>query len=269
MRIACVGDCGIDHYVRSGERRVGGITANFALSARKRFDPADDILVVAPLGDDADAALVRDRFEDSGIRCEFVSVPGRTPVQHIEVDDAGERHFVGYEEGVLREYRIDRPVTSSLGGADLVMAPVFEQNLDMFRSLLAAPIRGELAVDFADFAERPDFRWLDECGERLTIGFFGLDESNRGTIERLRSKASALGKLFVVTLGAAGSLAFWRGAVYRCAAHPVDRVVDTTGAGDAFAAGFLSHYVKRRNVTPALAAGSESAAESIRAFGGN
>lgn len=46
------------------------------------------------------------------------------------------------------------------------------------------------------------------------------------------------------------------------AASPSD-VVDTTGAGDAFCAGFLSVWTKRREADDALAAGAKAAAECV------
>ena len=48
---------------------------------------------------------------------------------------------------------------------------------------------------------------------------------------------------------------------------PVDKIVDTTGAGDLFAAGFLSAMCRGRSVRDCLEAGSLCAAEIISHFG--
>ena len=47
----------------------------------------------------------------------------------------------------------------------------------------------------------------------------------------------------------------------------VDRVVDTTGAGDAFAAGFLAGYTQGNDVTVAARMGNIAAAEVISHMG--
>ncbi|MCB1845630.1 MAG: hypothetical protein KDI09_21850 [Halioglobus sp.] len=46
-------------------------------------------------------------------------------------------------------------------------------------------------------------------------------------------------------------------------------VVDTTGAGDAFAAGFLSVYCLEHKPKPALERGSTAAREALGRKGGN
>ena len=71
----------------------------------------------------------------------------------------------------------------------------------------------------------------------------------------------------VLTRGAQGALAAWGDHVAEIPAAPVARIVDTTGAGDLFAAGFLSAMCRGRPVLGCLEAGSLCAAEIISHFG--
>jgi sugar/nucleoside kinase (ribokinase family) len=71
----------------------------------------------------------------------------------------------------------------------------------------------------------------------------------------------------VVTRGAAGALAIERGERVEVPAAPVARVVDTTGAGDLFAAGFLAARCREAPLSRCLDAGSLAAAEVISHFG--
>ena len=50
-------------------------------------------------------------------------------------------------------------------------------------------------------------------------------------------------------------------------AAPVDKVIDTTGAGDLFAAGFLAGRCRGRDLRGCLETGSIAAAEIISHFG--
>ena len=71
----------------------------------------------------------------------------------------------------------------------------------------------------------------------------------------------------VITRGAAGAMALDRGEGIDVAARPVDKVVDTTGAGDLFAAGFLVARARGAELTKCLETGAIAAAEIISHFG--
>jgi sugar/nucleoside kinase (ribokinase family) len=78
-------------------------------------------------------------------------------------------------------------------------------------------------------------------------------ESNVGTI--------------VITRGAAGALAVEHGERVDAPAAPIDRIVDTTGAGDQFAAAFIAARLRSRSLKACLDAGAIAAAEVISHFG--
>ena len=96
MKVVCVGDCGIDHYQPSGERRFGGITANVARHARKQFPLDDEIHIVSCVGDDDGAELVLSSLATTDIDCHIRQMPGATPVQFIEIGENGEKNFIRY-----------------------------------------------------------------------------------------------------------------------------------------------------------------------------
>ena len=73
--------------------------------------------------------------------------------------------------------------------------------------------------------------------------------------------------LLVVTCGEHGAVALSGGARHQVDAEPIERVVDTTGAGDLFAAGFLAGHVRGRPLGECLTMGAIAAAEVISHFG--
>lgn len=81
-----------------------------------------------------------------------------------------------------------------------------------------------------------------------------------------RALAKRFGEV-VVTLGPGGALWTDGEEVLRAAAVEVGRVVDSTGAGDAFAAGFLGARVSGSSTAEALAGGCRLAARAVKAAG--
>lgn len=73
--------------------------------------------------------------------------------------------------------------------------------------------------------------------------------------------------VLVATRGAQGAIAVANGERAEVAALPVERVVDTTGAGDLFAAGFLFGHVRGRGLEDCLKLGAVCAAEIISHYG--
>ena len=81
--------------------------------------------------------------------------------------------------------------------------------------------------------------------------------------------ASVSAKLptLVVTRSEKGAIAIHDGQRYAVAAEPIDKVVDTTGAGDLFAAGFLHGQAQGWDVEKSLKLGAACAAEIISHYG--
>jgi sugar/nucleoside kinase (ribokinase family) len=91
-------------------------------------------------------------------------------------------------------------------------------------------------------------------------------EQNDDTDAAVKALAARI-PMLVCTHGAAGAEAH-RGTEHaRVAAEPVDRVVDTTGAGDLFAAGVFAGLAEGRSLADCLTMGAVCAAEVISHYG--
>ncbi len=122
---------------------------------------------------------------------------------------------------------------------------VISRHGDDFRALIAD---GQIDILFAN---------ADELAA-LT----GLDDFEAG-VAALAGKVPVL----VVTRGEHGAVAIAHGERAEVSAEPVAKVVDTTGAGDLFAAGFLSGHVRGRPLAECLKLGAICAAEVISHYG--
>ncbi len=116
---------------------------------------------------------------------------------------------------------------------------------DDFRAMIAA---GEIDILFAN--------------EHELAALTGEDDFEKGL-------ASLTGQVpvLVVTRGENGAVAVAHGERAAVAAEPVDKVLDTTGAGDLFAAGFLFGHVRGKPLGECLHIGAICAAEVISHYG--
>jgi fructokinase len=76
-----------------------------------------------------------------------------------------------------------------------------------------------------------------------------------------------LEKLIVVTRSENGSLAFNHNEIVSCDSTKVDKILDLTGAGDLFAAGFLKEYLEKSEIKKCLMTGSILASKIIQKIG--
>jgi fructoselysine 6-kinase len=267
VNVVLAGDCGVDRYLNLGLDRPGGITLNFAAHARRLFPRSTRITVVTALGTDRESGLVKEALRSLGVQIFLRELPGNTSLQIIDLEPSGEKIFVSYHQGVLGDYRAGEEERALIAESDLLVAPHYRQIDEFFSSVMASPSRGLRVVDFADIAEDRVTRNVERFVDGLDIAFFGLDPSHDRLIEEIEEIARSRRKLFIVTLGAAGSMALGEGERIHCPAAPVERVVDTTGAGDTFAAAFLSEYVASKDVARSLARGAEEAAITVQRVG--
>lgn len=126
-----------------------------------------------------------------------------------------------------------------------------------------------LSDSFCVDRHRADFRALVTDEVDLLFGneseIMSLYEV--GTIDEAVGAVRSDCALAVITTGPQGCLVITGDDVLRAPAQPVDRVLDTTGAGDLFAAGFLYGYTRRRSMSDCAQFGAIAAAEVISHVG--
>ncbi len=268
MRIICVGDCGVDRYLNLECDRPGGITLNFAVNIKECLPPTASVGVVTAVGTDSESRIVVDAIERFGLKACISHLEGQTSIQYIDREPSGEKIFVRYEEGVLGRYRVGAGERAVIAECDVLVAPVYAQIVGLFDSVMDAPSSGMRVVDFGDLSDYDDrtdivSRYIG----RFHLAFFGLQRTEVELIDHLDRLARASDRLLVVTLGAEGSIVLGNQGRKVQPAIPVPRIVDTTGAGDAYAAGFVSEYIRSKDIRKSLRRGSEKAADSISRVG--
>ena len=119
-------------------------------------------------------------------------------------------------------------------------------------------------------------RYRDEFLELMRSGTVDIVFANESEVKSLYQTASLSTaieafrtdcRLGIVTRSEKGSITITRQETHHVPAHPIDRLVDTTGAGDLYAAGFLFGYSAGRSLTDCARLGSLAAALVIQQVG--
>ena len=76
-----------------------------------------------------------------------------------------------------------------------------------------------------------------------------------------------INKLLIITRGEKGSVAVQNGTVFEYDIQKNLNIVDLTGAGDLFAAGYLHGYVNKLSTKESLEKGTELSAQIIQQIG--
>ncbi|WP_089155444.1 PfkB family carbohydrate kinase [Micromonospora sp. NBS 11-29] len=242
--VAVVGDNCVDRY-RGGEDRdySGGNAFNVAVQLARA---GVTVRYFGAVGTDALQAVIRSGLEVNGIPTDDLTVlDGPTAVTEITVAANGDRTFDREDFGVTVDYFPTRSQLDRIAGAAWVHIGMLPEATRL-RTALAG--RTTVSQDCAVAAGLTD----------LDVAFLSAGET--GDVRELAADAAAAGvEVVVATRGAEGSVCLSENQWYEQAALPAV-VVDTTGAGDSFIAGFIAARLDHGTLPEALATGARFAA---------
>ncbi len=119
--------------------------------------------------------------------------------------------------------------------------------------------------------DRHKLHFLDLVKNKLDITFANEQEIlsliDAKSFDDVISFGKELGKIIVVTRGDKGAIAIKGNEVSECGIKEGLKVVDLTGAGDLFAAGFLHGYINNLSLKDSLEKGTEMSAKVIQQIG--
>ena len=137
----------------------------------------------------------------------------------------------------------------------------------------AINISKKTAMSLSDLfcVERHKKSFFDLVNNKLDITFANEQEIfsliNKKNFNDVISFGKKLGKLLVITRGEKGSIAIQKNEVFECDSKKNLKIVDLTGAGDLFAAGFLHGYINNLSIKESLEKGTEMSSKIIQKIG--
>ena len=131
----------------------------------------------------------------------------------------------------------------------------------------------KVAMSLSDLfcVERHKPHFLDLVKNKLNITFANEQEIlsliNTKNFDEVISFGKQIGKLIVITRGEKGSIAIHKNEITECDTQKNLKIVDLTGAGDLFAAGFLHSHVNNLTLKESLEKGTEMSSKIIQKIG--
>jgi sugar/nucleoside kinase (ribokinase family) len=258
------------------EEVCGGSSAN-SLAAMARLGLR--LAFVGQVGDDRLGRLFAGDMAASGI--DFPLAPIDTPTGRCLIIVSPDGH---------------RTMNTAIGASEYLPADAFDASIAAETAILylegymwrtpeprAASLRAlEVAraagrrTAFTLSSEYCVRQFRDEFVDMLDRGLIDILLANEGEIAELSGLpdfedgvawAAARVKLLVPTRGPSGAIAIEDGRRYESPAEPQGPIIDTTGAGDLFAAGLLAGIAQGRDLPTALRMGSIAAGRIISEMG--
>lgn len=252
-----------DVFFGTDEIRAGGEALNFAAHASK-FDEVD-VTILGVLGNDEYARHILDSIANKRINTANIRIDERHATAHniTYLSTEGDRYYKddSWNGEILDNIVLNDKEREIISGADVVFvhiwASCFEEVLELKKK------HGfKLAVDFDVFSDYDKMKQLAPF-----IDFFMISGTEE-VLPDFKSMSECNEGLFNVTLAERGSVTYHKGVKYRIPAVPVENVVDTTGCGDSYHAGFVCSYMIDGDITKAMEKGAEFASDTLSHYGG-
>lgn len=252
------------------KRSTGGSACNTILAlAHMNAHPG----MIGKVSDDDNGRFFADNCLESGISAHLLTDPLPTGVATTFITPDGQRTFATYL-GAAAQMEANDLKMEWLDGYDYMYIEgylVQNHNL-MNRAMEYARAAGlKVCLDLASYnIVEAEHAFFSHLLDRTDIVFANEEEARAFTGKAPEEALDELArrcKVAVVKTGKDGSIAQQGNERAKVNAKPVAKVVDTTAAGDFFAAGFLYGHAQGFTLEKCLETGSLLAAEVIQVVG--
>lgn len=242
---------------------LGGSAANFAVKTSQLGLKTG---IMARIGKDNFGRFINSSFKEKNINTDrLIQIDEKTGMAFIAVDKLGERSIYTYM-GANSKFELLKPDIELIETSEILhltgmYIEVVEEASKHANFLSFNP--GALLASFgmkemASILARTDVLFLNEKEVGLLTG------ENYPSGARLLVDAGV--EMVVVTLGKSGSKLFTKDQEIHQASKEI-KPIDTTGAGDSFAAGFINGFFRKKELQNCLKEGNTSALKCLTKFG--
>lgn len=254
--------------IERSAQSVGGNAANVAVGGRKL---GLKTAIVSEIGDDITGHIVKEELLDAGVDTSLIkSLTGKETRYSIVLNYETERTILSYY--APRKYSLPR-----LPHSKWIYYTSLGKNFEGLQNQLAKYLKTHPSVKMAmnpgSYQCKNGMSKIRSLLSRTEILFVNKEEAacvlncKPKAMKRMIKDLHAKGvKTVVITDGTNGSYASNGTGMYHMDIYPI-KPLAKTGAGDAYASGFLSAICSNKSLEDAMKWGSANAASVIQKFG--
>jgi fructoselysine 6-kinase len=261
LKIVALSSICIDYYPEKQIAVPGGNSLNFAIQIRRLGE--ENIAVIGFIGNDSAGDKILELCRNEGIDTRFlVQMVGSTASNKIYVTADGERYSKPgeWQNGVKDDGSITELAWNFICSCDIISIPYNDRHLtEIIRRRNKHQF---LSVDFMHF---DSYYFIGTLLSSIDIAFVSPRPE---TIPSLKTLANTLNKPVIAMLGAEGSIAYFHGKEYRQKAVTTEKVIDTTGCGDAYQAAFCYAIHHSSSIGEAMELATNTATKVLKGYGG-
>jgi fructoselysine 6-kinase len=259
MRLVGVGDNTVDKYLHLRKMFPGGNAVNVPVLAHRYGHHGS---YIGCLGNDRLGQLILNALKTEGIdisRCRIVDGPNA--YCEVSIID-GERVFGDYTIGVRDQLEINAEDLAFIETHDLTHTSIYSS----IEAYLPKLHDSSTLLSF-DFSMEWDKSYLMEILPHVDIALLSHSNPEEEEVADLLHWVYLHGpKMILLTLGRHGAYAYDGEEIKH--QDPVEtEVLDSLGAGDAFAACFMTEYYEGKPIEIALGKAAQAAAETCNYYG--
>jgi len=181
--------------------------------------------------------------------CTFLGTAGKINENDVSSDAIKSSEIIFLEGYLWDEGEPKKAFEKAINGANKVAMSLSDQFcVDRHKPHFLNLVKNKLDITFANEQEITSL----------------IDAKN---FDEVINFSKQLGKLIVLTRGENGAIAIKGNEVFECGVQKNLKIIDLTGAGDLFAAGFLHGHVNNLSIKESLKKGTEMSSKVIQQIG--
>jgi len=255
-----VGFSCVDVYEELNRFYPTGNGINWAIHLSRLGVSASAVTVV---GTDQYGRAMKEKLAAEGIDISHLHQRDGDTCKMIMALNGNDRVHLKQIEGVMAYFSLTNEDMEFIGRHDYIHLDLFCKVLDKLPEFKQMGLK--VVMDFSTYFDNPAYN-ADDYFKYVDYAFFSYKAHDAYIEDKIKAALSMGTKAVVATLGENGSVAWDGKDLYICPAYPVNEIVNTVGAGDAYIAGFTDGVINGYDIQMCMETGARLSAEVISKF---